>query len=154
MQDKAFANASLGTRPWVSALIFILGAAAALGLLTGVCTSIFFSKGIRLLVKAEGKNKGNKYTKRIAKVTSVVSGAYLLFILLRMSSFIYVDIQLNSSFDQRMMAIRPYIEDRDSHRLRSEWALMQKRQDYERINAKLDEYARKADIVLPTLLYR
>ena len=77
-----------------------------------------------------------------------------MFILLRMSFFIYLDIQLNSSFDQRMMAIRPYIEDRDSHRLRSEWALMQKRQDYERINAKLDEYARKADIVLPTLLYR
>ncbi len=48
LQDKAFANASLGTRPWVSALIFIWGAAAALGLLTGVCTSIFFSKGIRL----------------------------------------------------------------------------------------------------------
>ncbi|WP_216295874.1 hypothetical protein [Delftia acidovorans] len=66
----------------------------------------------------------------------------------------YVDLQLNASFSQRLDALGPYADLMDEKRLKSAWALMKTRDDYEEINSRLDALASRAGVALPPPLYR
>ena len=61
----------------------------------------------------------------------------------------YFQVQANASFQQRLMALAPYVTDRQEKELLSMWALMRTSEDCDRINAVLEEYARRHNIDLP-----
>jgi hypothetical protein len=61
----------------------------------------------------------------------------------------YAVVQFNVSFRQRLAAIAPYITSQQEKQLLSMWALMKTQQDYTRVNAVLENYARDQNIELP-----
>jgi hypothetical protein len=65
-----------------------------------------------------------------------------------------VDLQLNASFSQRLDALGPYIDSAEERDLKSKWALMKTRSDYENINQRLDALAQKASIQIPEPLLK
>jgi hypothetical protein len=65
------------------------------------------------------------------------------------NSRIYSEFQATATFDQRLMALEPVISDVQRRTLRSEWAVMRSRADYDRINGQMEELAAKAHLVLP-----
>lgn len=71
----------------------------------------------------------------------------------RQSFYVYTDIQMNTSFEQRMNAIRPYITEQDYLLMRSRWALMETRQDYDAIHNFIQKKAKAANIKMPRQLY-
>jgi hypothetical protein len=126
LQNVAFRNAAPGKRDWVSALIFIYGTASFLGIFTGILTLIAFTAILFLFVS---------------------------YRLLRLNFLAYVDTQLNASFWQRLDAISPHVDSVEERRLRSQWALMTNREDYDRIKQRLEELATAAQVSLPKPLY-
>jgi hypothetical protein len=61
----------------------------------------------------------------------------------------YAVVQFNVSFRQRLAAIAPYITSQQDKELLSMWALMKTQEDYARVNAVLENYARGQNIELP-----
>ena len=68
--------------------------------------------------------------------------------------FAIADEQLNASFYQRLDALGPYMSDQEERQLRSSWALMENRAQYNQINSHLEEFAPKAKIKIPEPLYK
>lgn len=66
----------------------------------------------------------------------------------------YADLQLNTSFRQRMDAICPYLEDKESKIIISKWALMKSKKDYFEINKILEDKAKENNIKLPVELLK
>ncbi len=64
-----------------------------------------------------------------------------------------MDLQLNSRFNQRIEALGPFLQDIEIKRLKSEWALMKSREDFLRIENKIQEYAKKNSIQLPDIFF-
>ncbi|HFG1845197.1 TPA: hypothetical protein ACGF3Z_003439, partial [Vibrio cholerae] len=76
---------------------------------------------------------------------------YLAF---RLSFIVYVDLQMNASFNQRMHAIKPYISQKEYDLLYSGWALMVSKKDYIEINARLTLLGENAQLTLPEIMYK
>lgn len=66
----------------------------------------------------------------------------------------YAQLQLNTSFAQRMHAIAPVLSEQQEEEMWAEWATMRTRTDYERINHKIETYAKARSVALPRLLFR
>ena len=54
---------------------------------------------------------------------------------------VFIDLQLNASFCQRMGALAPYIDDQQQKMLRSQWALMETLDDYRTLTTQMDTLA-------------
>lgn len=63
---------------------------------------------------------------------------------------LYTGIQLNATFNQRLVAISPFITDQEEKAFKSKWALMTKREDFLAINSELEVIAVKNKIRLPS----
>lgn len=83
---------------------------------------------------------------------------FLLVVLCFSVSFllinIFVDLQANSSFNQRLTVLRPNITEMDELKFKASWASMKSRQDYLRINEIMDSVAVEKGVVLPKLLIK
>jgi hypothetical protein len=66
----------------------------------------------------------------------------------------YTDLQLNTSFNQRMNALGPYATENEIRVLKSKWALMKTRTDFLKINERMDSSAKKSKITLPDNLLK
>lgn len=58
-------------------------------------------------------------------------------------------IRLNTSFQQRITILSPYISQSEAEMVKSKWASMQSVSDYELINKLLTDYANKHKVKLP-----
>lgn len=155
LQNAAFRNAAIGKRDWVSAVTFIGAGALCSGILTGLITGLWILSffGQRVTGAVVSTTVRRKLRVGFLSLFTLFAVGFT-YSWVKMWFLVYVDLQLNASFSQRLDAVGPYIELIEERRLRSAWALMRSREDYERINARLDEIGRTAAIDLPEPLYK
>ena len=77
-----------------------------------------------------------------------------LFTLICFSVSVFADLQLNTSFQQRLNALSPEISDFEYKNLKADWALMESPEDHKNIVLKMEEFAQKHKIKLPDLLIK
>jgi hypothetical protein len=65
-----------------------------------------------------------------------------------------LDLQLNASFNQRVTVLAPYIDLHQEKLLKSKWALMESRKDYEEVSVYLEKLAKSKNVKLPRPLLR
>lgn len=80
-----------------------------------------------------------------------------LLVGLGLSSFVIVavhfgDLQLNTSFNQRLLVLAPHISELEFKTLRADWAMMNSRADFRNIVTKMEAFAKANQIQLPKLL--
>jgi hypothetical protein len=169
--NSIYSNAALGHRNWIDVYLIILGSTIIMG--------IYFL-GLRLLkdkieeisireAKSDQEKKKlllnrEKSLRRIRWRIKYLSKpiyyfSYVYFFLFLVANLnlmfkTYTDLQLNTSFNQRLDVLAPYIESKDYSMLKSKWALMKSREDYELIISETDELALKNNIKLPELLLK
>ena len=61
----------------------------------------------------------------------------------------YADLQLNTSFNQRLRVIAPYIDDQQEELFVSKWSRMSNRKDFELINREIEGIAVQKHLTLP-----
>lgn len=61
----------------------------------------------------------------------------------------FVVVQLNTSFNQRINALSPYISELTEKKLKSEWALMKTVEDFQKIDSQIITLGSNAKIELP-----
>lgn len=70
------------------------------------------------------------------------------------ASYIYADLQLNASFEQRLQVLAPHVTEKEVKELRASWALMTTKAHYLSIKSKMELLASQANIQLPAVLLR
>jgi hypothetical protein len=76
--------------------------------------------------------------------------AFFCFLgLLHIIFMAYTTIQLNMSFDQRLTAISPYLNQTDEKLIKSKWATMETKEDFISLNNELETIARINKVKLP-----
>jgi len=126
----------------------------AIPILSAVLTAIliFTFVGYRLYFKENFKTINNLSTLRtiyssdkillILTTTIFITSIYYMFDLT-------VNLKLNTSFQQKMTILAPYMSDLEEEHLRGKWASMKNRGDYRIICDTIDQCAHKNDIKLP-----
>lgn len=150
LQTQAFTNASLGKRDWVSVVAFTIFSTTFIGVLCGFIAAAWLS--ILLGSKAKAVIRNNEVKKninRIFLIFSTIAIFYFTFMIYKLTFIMRVDLQINASFSQRLDALGPYLVNDEEKRLKSAWALMKTRNDYDKIVSKMEEIAIRADIKLP-----
>lgn len=66
----------------------------------------------------------------------------------------YSYMQLNTSFNQRLNAVSPYVSDVDMKKFKSKWALMKTRTDFLSISNEFEQIAKQNNIELPENLLK
>ena len=156
--DSTYSNASFGKRDWVVAGL-VSGVMFSLSL-TLIFVPVVIMLTRKLLLGSSGTSDAKTrreilITKiRKSKTVAVIYGVIFGFIGLHFALSVYVDIQLNASFDRQLAALNPHIDDQQEEEFRAKWALMDTRNDYIAILAALESAARDLDVRLPEPLIR
>jgi hypothetical protein len=56
---------------------------------------------------------------------------------------------MNISFQQRLEILSPFLTDLEEKQLKASWASMHSRKDFDKLNERLDVYARRYEILFP-----
>lgn len=148
--DNMYKNAALGERDWVVATFSTVG----------VYVPFVFISSKRLanfIYKPSFKNKPNKIENTVSTTASWIWWSALIFGVASatfISSYIYTDMQLNTSFNQRLTVLSPHITDIEYKKYKSEWASMTSKKDYQTLNKKIQEQADSLSIKLPPSLLK
>jgi hypothetical protein len=173
--DSLYKNAAQGHRNYIDFIILTCIIAALIGIL-------FLSSNrlIRLIKRIKEDDEilnirdDNERLKLInikkEKVRNSIEAVKKKYVFIRISSIsiitigtlvfsislfrMYADIQLNTSFNQRLNVIAPYIEDSQTKELMSKWALMKTKNDYKEIHRFIEKTATENNIDLPKLLLK
>ena len=153
--DALYSNAALGQRDWIDALFVIIGfiflssTAIALAIVRFVLNDIdpddaHFSidkvpSPIRQMIEP------NRITKGIFILMFFVAWLQILSTTVR----VFTDLQLNTSFEQRLTVLAPHIDDHEEEVIRANWAMMDSRSDYVDLNLLLETRAKEYLIELP-----
>ena len=143
--DGLYSNAALGHRNWLEFALFAFSVSLILGMTSGVLTSLaarkfLFRKDVR----------GWLFSSPFRLIAlSVVLLLALLFSSASLLVRAYADLQLNTSFQQRLTVIAPHLTEQEEEELLAMWASMQTRANYNQINEKLESHARANDVTLP-----
>ena len=152
--DGLYKRAALGSRDWVIVALALLVMNAVFVL------TVFFLFGTRRLTHWANKQaplylSGNEKSSSFA-FRSILSIPFRLGLILMLlfnfgsiSVSIFTDLQLNTSFNQRINALAPYVSDNEIKLLRSQWALMRSKADHEAINKSMNDLAIRKKIKLP-----
>lgn len=100
--------------------------------------------------------KISKLKKRM-KIYFFVGSISLIFLVIFTFSNLfkeYSNLQLNSSFNQKINAISPYINEKDQKILMSKWALMKSKENYLQIKSNIDSIAKYNQLQLPDELIK
>ncbi len=173
--NSIFESAALGDRNWLDVVFYLYFFSALVGVMV-ISTLKISRERSKLSRKIDGlddkdnldvKQKTEKEIKEeIAKVKEMfrkgkwkvfkLYGLILLVLVSSASSYFraFADLQLNTTFKQRINIVAPHINEQEEEELYSQWALMKSRQDYEIINKKFDEIATKVNIKLPKPLMK
>jgi hypothetical protein len=172
--DTIYQNAALGQRNWIDFIILTFIYAIALAI---VLTLMYIlDQRIRVIrlneeIRKEGdkekkerlKDALSKKLSRFEKLVKIARclmkmriGIYIISILSFLSLMFtaYTDLQLNTSFTQRLNVIAPYITDNELKILRSKWALMESRSDFDVLNDEMELVAKQKNITLPKNLLK
>jgi hypothetical protein len=152
MLNQLYANAALGHRDWVVAFFAMI--ALTLALMAPPTAFI-----VRLIRRRSIQNKRGEHPpaektspwKRVVDIGMTVVGTVAISF---MAASIYFDLQLNTSFDQRIAVLAPKVSDQTIKELRAQWALMESREDYLALEARLGQLAHDAGITLPKPLLK
>lgn len=115
----------------------------------GIIWSRRLGGSISLLRKSMSKLSPKKILLFESVFTFLFFGALLLNLTL-----VFVDLQTNASFQQRITVLAPVITDQEYKELQAMWASMDSRSDYEAINLKLELLASEHGIRLPKPLMK
>ena len=165
LQNESVRLAALGKRDWVPAKLFL----EFIGFLfAGAIASVTYPLIPQRLHKitdqlilgdmstADKINRDLKFYQRFKRI--VFCFGIILLILgitqTRTAFLVYVDIQMNASFGQRIDALAPYLDEQTVKQFRSRWALMKTLPDYRQLTGDMDALGKKAGIDLPVPLYK
>ena len=155
LQNAAFMNAALGKRDWAIVSIFFVFSALAWGVAFGAIIGTYLARKHKEDPNGPiGRFRRSPWRRRIGAMALALWVTLGLYQWTHMCFMFYVDLQLNASFSQRLDALGPYIDQIDEKKLKSAWALMKTRDDYEKINSWIDGFAKRAGVDLPSPLYR
>lgn len=151
IENRAFASAARGQRDWVSVLLLMMFVNLGGGLIVGLEVATLVLRRVR---DRKESSFGFQPIAKVARKLRLWTLPVFLFGMFMLIFTPFVDLQLTTSFNQRLAALGPYISDETEEELRSKWALMNTRADFETINELLQREADAAKIELPELLYR
>ncbi len=141
--NYTYTNAALGQRNWVivqSLFIFI-------GLLTGIMTAPFTNRLLnRLLGRSDELREKHKI--RFAVIYVILLLLWFTFCI----SFLVpaaVDLQLNTSFQQRLTVLAAKIPEQEAKELKASWAMMRTRAHYKQIKNRMEALAVQHKVELP-----
>lgn len=145
--NSVYRNAALGQRDWLSVLLLLIVLSVALGISIAILTLPILR---RLQEKKE--KKGDNVFPKTKRVMKYIIWIVFMFAVICLIVYAYADLQLNTSFQQRLAVLSPKIGDLETKNLLASWALMESREDYENITLRMEEVAEKYKIKLPKLL--
>lgn len=109
-----------------------------------IITTIIIALGlISLMRKASEPNK-----RRMSTVFSIFAAVGLIGLLIIVAGPA-VSIRANATFQRRLMALTPVIDDNERKSLLGEWAIMKSKVEYESINKRMDALAKKYHVEIP-----
>lgn len=155
LQNDVYSNAALGTRDWLSVAIFQLLSSAWVGVYLGLVTSRIIR---RFIFNSETARAAN-IRRTLAKIRGWLLVVMFLLVLYptyvcsKLAFVSHADLQLNASFNQRFTVLAPALTEQEEEVIKSKWALMSNRKDYDAINASMDSLAGRLDKPLPKPLY-
>ncbi|ENY6498324.1 hypothetical protein ACSTJ7_09940 [Vibrio parahaemolyticus] len=156
--DLMYANAALGERNWVVVTVAILGIYLPFVLLLGKGLGQFTTRKLDQSIQ----NSDNEVAKK-KKVSGLLFKLNILRWLLAaiglglatiMASYIYTDLQLNASFNQRLAVLAPKLSKVEYLQYRADWASMTSKQDYKLLEARLNNQAHELEVHLPSPLLK
>lgn len=173
--DNIYKNAALGQRNWLGFLILFFFLSLIFTLITiflmqfrAKLSRLYKDKELDLIEKEEDKlkflkDKQQSVSKIIAPLVNhynkfkIFFFIYQTLILLFFGDTLfkaYADLQLNTSFNQRLTVIAPYIETQKEEELKSSWASMKTRKDFDELNNTIENIAKSSNVKLPINLLK
>lgn len=152
LTDQIYSGASLGERNYLDFIVFSYLIVAIMGLVSARFLYVWLVKSrpdsekSALLGLARRSFDSRLYI-AVAFLSMILSGFYLL-------AATFIDLQLNTSFKQRLTVLAPYISDQEHEEILASWASMRTRADYEAITRRMDETARARNVQLPEPLLK
>jgi hypothetical protein len=159
LSDGIYRNAALGQRNYIDVVLLTFVLAAIFGTTMGRVSYLLFLKKQPAAAPEEEEKKKKE---RLLKLTSstpfrlVIAAVAVLvtFGTLFLLNLAYTDLQLNTSFRQRLTVLAPHISDQENKEFLASWAAMRSRKDYELIVAKMEQEARIHNVTLPESLIK
>lgn len=101
----------------------------------------------------ELKNRLQNLKRRVKslRIVATIFSSISIIIILYVYVSNFAELQLNTSFNQRLAVLAPQISDQQLKDLRAQWALMTKRDDYLKIQNTMERLAKEHKIKLPKL---
>jgi hypothetical protein len=152
--DSVYENAAFGQRDWIVPGFVTV----ALG-----CLAVFASYSLCVLIiqlfwRSFESLRFMERLRATSTTSSILLGISIhlvgLLAMLLLATGVFADLQMNTSFNQRLAVLAAYCSDQDIKMLRAEWAQMSSRSDYLAIVDKMDSMAKPLGIKLPEILLR
>lgn len=147
--EHIYKNAALGHRNNLDYLIILLVLSVLSGLALG--GTLFVTK--EALISSTDTTVEEKPRIRFSYRQKAILCWLLFLVQLSTAIFLlipsYVDLQVNTSFQQRLKVLAPSITDLEIKRFEASWALMASRSDYVAILAQMDSVAQLNGLTLP-----
>jgi len=159
-EEVIYGNASLGMRNYVGTIVYrnllMIIWPIYIGVAVGAVSVRFMRKSDHKTIIAAHNKIQNMADKSRSNLLSIILFFWFAVTLLSMSYYaivFYADTQMNTSFNHRLMILKPHIDLQDEEELTAKWALMKNRNDYDAINKNLENYAKRNNIILPKKLW-
>ncbi len=127
-----------------------------LGLLAGILLGLLIAFILVILLKkSRNRFKEKLFAMEESKQKKVLLIMFLIAAVLAVFpvNFSYftefVNVEMNTSFNQRLTIIAPYITEQEEEQIRADWASMETRLHYAAINSKIESIAIQNKITLP-----
>jgi hypothetical protein len=148
--DAQYSNAAIGNRNWVVATIALFGITIVASIILGLFVMSLIPSEVLRRYRERQKVRALAHATRARVYRAIVTGL-TLFCLLNIAAGIFLDLQLNASFDQRLAVLASVVPDSTIRILRADWARMKTRRDYVAINDHINNLAVEHEVVLPQI---
>ena len=169
--NSIFKNAALGHRNHVDFMTYAILTIIFIGVMTFFYLKTYFymktSRYDNSITQDKTKEQiENEVAKIASKITKLNNRMKIIFVVGAVCCFIfscisfsnlfkeYSNLQLNTSFNQKINAISPYINDNEQKVIISKWALMNSKNDYLEIKRNIDNIAKMNHFQLPEELIK
>ncbi len=154
--NSVYTNAALGERNYLDVIFFSLLLFPLTYPMMSVLSEIRHRKYLLQHSGETEEAKAERLAKRRRVLETLIIGSTALSLMgyLFFLTATFADLQLNTSFQQRLTVLGPFLSSQDEKEFRGAWALMESRDDYLKINARMDSLAIKHNIRLPQPLIR
>ena len=144
--DSIYKNAALGEKNYLDVFFLMTFTSCVLGCGLGFIR-VYISKKDKKLLQSESKD----FLRKPVILTIVLTVFFCSLFIINIKAF--TNLQLNTSFQQRITIIAPHISEQEEKEIKARWASMQNRADYRIICDKIFIYAQKNGIKLPKSLF-